>query len=436
MGSLRIRGLWSSTPRPRLRPWYRRGVEFLTFRYLSRFRCVGTACQDHCCQAWNVTVDKTHHDKLRERMSSPDERAEFDAGIRRGEEKSKPGQYAFTVLRDDGTCSFLSADRLCTIHGRYGEEYLSDACAMYPRILGWMNTRAELVAAASCPEVARMVLFEEGALDLVPADPALVVRRTLSRQVGIKHKDPYDANFLSVRGLVDWLLRHPRYPLATRLFFVTYFAEESRAYLHRGAKPFDAAALQKLGDSFEDPETLAVLHRAYRRAAGDPVFAFAVVREMLGLPGKLMPRLLRSLVDELNTAFAERGAPLTGDAEPIAEAYKTLPPLAPELTARLDYIIDRYVIHDLVRTWFINEASFIGYYHSLLSRVATLRFLIGGLARLRGSVDLAAFDALAIQGVYLLSRAIDHNAPLMKEILRAHERHGMRLEYAVSMIRM
>lgn len=51
---------------------------------------------------------------------------------------------------------------LCGIHARYGEHFLSDACHFYPRITRSLGGQVVMTASLSCPEIARLVLEEEG----------------------------------------------------------------------------------------------------------------------------------------------------------------------------------------------------------------------------------------------------------------------------------
>jgi lysine-N-methylase len=382
-----------------------------------------------------VTVDREHHDRLRGKMSSPEERDEFNAKVRRIEGKTPVHKYALMVLREDRTCSFLSGDRLCTIHGRYGEELLPDTCASYPRSPVRIGDRLELTATPSCPEVARLVLTSDDGLDLVSYEPPETPLRFVLLTIDPVSKDPYEANFVPVRGLVASLLKQERFPVASRLFFVAFLADKGRDILKRGQKRFDAEALQELGTSLEDPTNLATLHRTFGRALVDPKFGLSVVREMLGLPARLMPAALAELVAELNAALAPHGASIASDPIELQRVLPRLPPLAPELAARLDVLGLRYALHEILRTGFAKEPTFIAFFHRLLLRLASFRFLVGTLARTRSVTSVGDLDALATRAVYLLTRALDHNAALMQETLKALEAHGLLLEHAVSLIR-
>ena len=411
-------------------------MELLAPRYMTRFRCLGSACEDSCCRGWTVHLDRAHYDKLRERMASPEERAELNAKVKRSAE-NRPDKYALFVIREDsGACSFVDASGLCTIHSRYGEDYLGNTCATYPRAVGRIGERHELVGVTSCPEVARLALLHEDALDLVPVDREVFGRGWITRELEADEKDPYNANFLAVRGLVIELLQRRKFPLGSRLFFVAFFADRSRGYLKRGARNFDADALRELGQSMRLTENLETLHRQIQRSLVDVSYAIRVVREVLRVIAGNLPTREQSLVGDIVDLFAAKDVSLDGDALAILRAYNALPPLPAERAARLDAILERYVAHDLFDRWFVSRPSFIAYYHQLLAQAATIRFLVNAHARGNPPADAAAFDALAIRVIYLQARLVEHSAKFVEGMRRAFEEEGLELGHALALTRL
>src|SRR6266404_5862963 len=99
---------------------------------MTRFDCIGAACEEDCCTGWQVRVDEPHLVRLRQRMASP---AEVEELARKLETPETPteGRAAFMRLDEHERCTMLDADRLCSIQRRYGEEYLPNGCAIFPR---------------------------------------------------------------------------------------------------------------------------------------------------------------------------------------------------------------------------------------------------------------------------------------------------------------
>ena len=74
----------------------------------------------------------------------------------------KPGEYG---MRRDAKTEYCVKFRegLCDIQRNYGAEMLSEACTFYPRATRTLGTEAVMTAALSCPEVARLSLFDDAA---------------------------------------------------------------------------------------------------------------------------------------------------------------------------------------------------------------------------------------------------------------------------------
>lgn len=127
----------------------------LATRLVTEFRCTGPACEDTCCAGWIIEVDKPTHKKYQKKHDL------VDAALPCGE------SYAMLCDKPLGTC-LQNRDGLCGIQQRYGEEYLSDTCYFYPRSLRRMGAQVMVSASISCPEIARMVLYENAMFSRSP----------------------------------------------------------------------------------------------------------------------------------------------------------------------------------------------------------------------------------------------------------------------------
>lgn len=108
--------------------------------YYKIFHCIGSECRSNCCNVnWNIHVDKKTYKKYT-KISKENilyEDLSKYVSILNKENKFSYAQYE-KVLREDGKhigCAFQNKDGLCKIHAYLGEEYLSDTCKLYPRIL-------------------------------------------------------------------------------------------------------------------------------------------------------------------------------------------------------------------------------------------------------------------------------------------------------------
>jgi hypothetical protein len=76
-------------------------------------------------------------------------------------------------------CPLMDDNKLCMIHREMGEEALSATCSTYPRLKTHYENETRHLMTLSCPEVARMVLFEENSMRL-HEDAKLVQRATIN----------------------------------------------------------------------------------------------------------------------------------------------------------------------------------------------------------------------------------------------------------------
>lgn len=84
------------------------------------------------------------------------------------------GEAEWIMRRDPNTDYCVKFEGgLCGIHKQYGTPFLGDACHFYPRVTRRLGDITLMTAALSCPEVARLSLFE----DTIEPFDALVVDR-------------------------------------------------------------------------------------------------------------------------------------------------------------------------------------------------------------------------------------------------------------------
>lgn len=390
-------------------------------RYMTRFRCVGSECRDNCCHHWRIRIDRDHHDALKARMSSPEEQAEFATAVRLTGDRN-PQLHAMLVLDDAGDCSFLAKDGACSVHARYGEEMLPDACSRFPRTIGRIIRDHELYGSTSCPEVVVQMLASDDAMDLVPAAPELFGRGLVSQALEPDERSPYKQSLRDVRDVALWLLGQSRFPVAGRLFFIAAFAHNARSFLHRDMSSADTRELHELSHSLEAPGALDHLYGQYTGLSVGPRFGISVVRELLCLPDRFLPASLLALRGETGVRLAAHGARLTDDdLGALEHAYLDLPPLPAELETRLSTAVERFAANQLLVEWFTAWPSFLGWVIGLLTRVAAIRFLVRTNTT---TTDRAAFDDLIVRVIYSFSRLLEHEASLAGRVFENLEQQG------------
>ena len=123
-----------------------------------------------CCQGWNIFIDKKTH------LQYINADSKVIAGIAKESlQPVKGGKARYSVVRlnEQKACPFMDGTKLCTIHSEMGEAALSRTCTIYPRLKKQYADVTRHSMTLSCPEVARLVLFEENSMRL-HEDPTLL----------------------------------------------------------------------------------------------------------------------------------------------------------------------------------------------------------------------------------------------------------------------
>jgi hypothetical protein len=110
--------------------------------YAGLFRCIGPACEDTCCGDWDIPVDKITYQAYR---TFPAEKlgslvAHF---VSECVDSPHDSLYASIRRKQDGSCPFFGADRLCGIQKEYGAKLLTSTCSLYPRSFSSVHGRLE-----------------------------------------------------------------------------------------------------------------------------------------------------------------------------------------------------------------------------------------------------------------------------------------------------
>lgn len=131
-------------------------------KYFGEFKCTGSACPQNCCGRWGrVMWTDEEHARLVSREMPEELRGKISAAFVKE-------QSAWNINLINSACPFLSENGLCSLQVQFGEEILSATCAMYPRVSVFNSSTLTRGCYSSCPEVLRILLNDENALDINP----------------------------------------------------------------------------------------------------------------------------------------------------------------------------------------------------------------------------------------------------------------------------
>ncbi|SDW61416.1 flagellin lysine-N-methylase [Paenibacillus sp. CF384] len=176
--------------------------------YYEKFKCIGSECEDTCCAGWGIQIDQQTMNKYKH---VPRHKLDLKSGI-----------DATKFKMNQGSCHFLTSEKLCQIQLTLGETYLTKTCDQYPRKLNAVDGVKEASATLSCPEVARLVLFNPDGIEIkyVENDSGGSVESRFSS----------DDHFNAVRDLVLGILQDRRYTIDDRMVILAMYFNDLDNY--------------------------------------------------------------------------------------------------------------------------------------------------------------------------------------------------------------
>lgn len=135
-------------------------------KYFREFTCTGSECESNCCRGWEdlIWLNEEYErlcsldlpDEMRERVKSAFVRLDIP-------ELDEP---LWNLRLSGKKCPFLAENRLCSIQRKFGEDFISNTCRVYPRVSVFNSATMTRGCYASCPEVAKALLNDEFALEI------------------------------------------------------------------------------------------------------------------------------------------------------------------------------------------------------------------------------------------------------------------------------
>ena len=126
--------------------------------YYGWFRCLAGACPDTCCAGWEIPVDR--ESERRYRKAGKEAVRSGDSGRKAFAEKLRKHIRGGHIVSGGKYCPFLDHDGLCEMYQELGAASLCRTCRRHPRHVEDYGALHEVVLLLSCPEAARLILWE------------------------------------------------------------------------------------------------------------------------------------------------------------------------------------------------------------------------------------------------------------------------------------
>lgn len=194
-------------------------------QYMRSFSCIGSACEDTCCSGWRVEIDKRTYKKYK-KSQNRELAPLLDKNIKRNRSNSTSHSFAHIDMEKNGSCPFLSTEKLCNIQSKLGVDYLSHTCSTYPRIQNQVNGIVERSAEMSCPEAARLALLNPAPMEFDEIEDKLDNHNLILKNLNAKSANNAEKYFWELRIFSIDILQNRAYSLWERLILLGMFYEQ------------------------------------------------------------------------------------------------------------------------------------------------------------------------------------------------------------------
>lgn len=202
-------------------------------QYMQQFSCIGSSCEDSCCVGWRVNIDEETYKKynrVREQELAP----LLEKKVTRNRSNASSQNYAKIKMNQNGSCTFLNEESLCQIQLKLGEDYLSNTCAIYPRVTNEVNGITERSATVSCPEIARLALLNPNGIEFDEVGEPINTRMQLVKRLDVTDKklaNQPQKYFWELRIFTIQVLQNRTYSLSERLIMLGTFIQKVEEYI-------------------------------------------------------------------------------------------------------------------------------------------------------------------------------------------------------------
>lgn len=377
-------------------------IDILQPKYMSRFSCIGPACEDTCCHGWTVPLDPRTYQAY-QACDNAELKPLFEKHIQKLTEKVDSISVAQIMMddTDEKNCPFLDQQGLCNIHSKLGEEALSVTCFTFPRYANQIDGHLEISADLGCPEIARLVL---GASDAMEFENVQISGDKLDK--------------LGIRNRIVSTDLGQRYALATQM--LNFFKDKSfRPWQKmavfsminaKGHDQIDDQWVSALPD-FNHPDIMSALKQDIMKVPGDAKMQYdlsCVIADMIKAQG-LTNNRFNHLFSKFSALFSGTDSARRLYQSTIKGPYRLMQRAYP-------WLITNYLLNYLFRSLYpcrtenIREqgAHFITIY--LFFRTT----LIGRLSLLKE--DQIPDLNLLVDHIYSFSRSVEHATKLLNDM--------------------
>ncbi|CUP95530.1 flagellin lysine-N-methylase [Clostridium baratii] len=378
-------------------------------KYLKEFKCIGGKCEDSCCIGWDIDIDKITFRQYY-KVKDQEMKKMFQKNVHNNEYCQAPDvDYGKVKLKKDKRCPFLDECNYCIIQSKLGEEYLSNVCTSFPRILNKIDGYYEMSLDVSCPEAARILLLKEEGIEFEENEETLG-KHIISSEIDTKSKEFNNLPmryFKEIRDLSIKIIKNRKFDLNKRLYILGEFInelEEELKYNYKNVlkfiKDYD---INSVKDPYEKDEFSYLLQ----------VDFFKKTMKYLNILNEVDSISFKDYTKEVMNGFNFEDDNISKYANVYIEAFEEY---SKEYMIKNSFIFENYLVNFIYNYMFPfseNQSVFDGYI-MLLMRYSFIRFYLVG----KYIVNKNESKEEIVRFIQVFSKSIGHHRNYLVNLLK------------------
>jgi lysine-N-methylase len=390
-------------------------VQSVQPRYVGRFSCTGSACEDSCCSGWTVQIDKKTFNAYRQ-AKQPLLMERMATKVKRVRSLASDAKYARIEMQPETQdCPFLE-EKLCSVQRELGEDKLSDTCATYPRKSRVSGGQHQQALTLSCPEAARLALLAPDAMDFVEVSGKVRVESVLQ----IRSKQGLTPEMMeSVSLFCLKLMKVSSLSLWQKLAALGVFTEQLTAILKKGGH----AGVSSLLNDFDKMVSSGAIAEALSAMLPDYVIQATAFSGLWQLKkGKKNSAVQESV--QVRVARGLGADPITNlvTQQQLIDNYRSGVQRLPEALEQAPYLLENFLLNEMFSEGFpFSETNPYEHFLKLVTQFGLLRFMLA--AQCNDQDQLPELEQMA-RTVQVFSRKYQHDSDFAKRVNGALKNSG------------
>ncbi|AXH98462.1 hypothetical protein DV702_01305 [Sporosarcina sp. PTS2304] len=381
--------------------------------YIAEFACIGSACEDTCCAGWFVSVDKATYKKYRN-VKDPVMKKMLNENVKRHRSKETEEEYAKIKLDAEDKCTLLDEEHLCTIHKELGSEFLSNTCAMYPRLLNSVAGVVEKSATLSCPEAARLILLNPNGIQFTQDQESADTRGFVKKSQMTPHQQKI---FWDVRIFIIQVVQYRKLSMEDRLIIVGLFLSrlEKLSIDEREQK------LQSIITEFTEQMGDGSLSASIKQIPTNIPFQISLCKNLIEFRSSTTIKSDRynECMNDMVSGFGMNSG--ISDTEVLKNYEVSLRDYYGPFMDKHEYILENYVVNHVFSKLFpFDKKSMMDSFLMLVINFALVKLHLIGMAKYHEGLT----EELVIKLFQSIAKTIDHNNAYLHTVEKMIKQNG------------